>query len=192
MGVRSQGPAFEASCPSSALEKLSAWAANSLGVRYPRLLCGRSSLYSFRHAAIFPAHRTGFETSSLPDTLPAAARENSPRVHSTSAFPAECPSTRSAAPHTMRESVDSLAPARCSQRIAKGCPRSATIPSNTRVILPGKARIHFQGQHSLVYASTTLSTWIAMKREWVPRGAVVNEIRGVVDLNRKSYIQLQL
>jgi hypothetical protein len=29
-------------------------AANSFSVRYPKLLCGRSSLYSFRHAAIFP------------------------------------------------------------------------------------------------------------------------------------------
>ena len=27
--------------------------ANSFGVLYPKLLCGRSSLYSFRHAAIF-------------------------------------------------------------------------------------------------------------------------------------------
>ena len=38
MGVWGKGPAFEASGPSSALQKLAAWVANSFGVRYPKLL----------------------------------------------------------------------------------------------------------------------------------------------------------
>ncbi len=42
-----------ASSPSFPRLALAVRAANSLGVRYPRLLCGRSSLYSLLHAAIF-------------------------------------------------------------------------------------------------------------------------------------------
>jgi hypothetical protein len=37
---------------SSSLDPASG-SASSQGGKYPRLLCGRSSLYSFRHAAIF-------------------------------------------------------------------------------------------------------------------------------------------
>jgi hypothetical protein len=46
--------AFESLAARTAVSKLTTCAsANSLGVRYPKLLCGRSSLYSLRHAVIF-------------------------------------------------------------------------------------------------------------------------------------------
>jgi len=55
MGEREgQGMAFESLVPRSSPSKLAAWAAaKSLGVLYPKLLCGHSSLYSFRYTAIF-------------------------------------------------------------------------------------------------------------------------------------------
>ena len=60
--------------------------ANSFGVKYPRLLCGRSSLYSiFRDDLTLP-----IEQVLKPDTtniLPAAVRGSSPRVRS-AALPA--------------------------------------------------------------------------------------------------------
>jgi hypothetical protein len=54
MGEREgQGTAFESLAPRTAVQKpaVCAWA-NSFGVLYPKLLCGRSSLYSILHAAI--------------------------------------------------------------------------------------------------------------------------------------------
>ena len=49
--------AFESPCPAQPLRDPLSWdsriAANSCGVRSPRELCGRSPLYSSRHASIF-------------------------------------------------------------------------------------------------------------------------------------------
>src|SRR2546428_679145 len=63
-------------------------------------------------------------------------------------------------PHARKCRLVSSGP--LSQRIAKGCPRSATIASNTRVTLRlAKLVSTSKAKHSRVYASTTLSTRIA-------------------------------
>ena len=79
------------------------------------------------------AHRTGSETSSPPNTLPAADHGSFPPAHSASAFPAECVPTRSAAPHTMPESAGSSAPARCRNEPPAALharPQSAPAPAS--------------------------------------------------------------
>jgi hypothetical protein len=102
------GAAIKVEPASAALSDI----ANSLGVRYPRLLCGLSSLYSLRQAAISAVNRTGSGTSSPPNTLLATVRGNFPRARPASAFPAECVLTRSAVPHTTPENAGSSISAR--------------------------------------------------------------------------------
>jgi len=72
MGEREgQGMAFESLASRSAVKKPTACAwANSFGVLYPKLLCGRSSLYSFRHTATLEVCEERFKYHSINLLLP--------------------------------------------------------------------------------------------------------------------------
>src|SRR6185369_9684961 len=129
--------------------------ANSFGVKYPKLLCGRSSLYSFFHAAIFrrasnrslkPAHRqTFFPQPSVktldPRILRRLARLNVQQLD----LPLDTPGQKMPAGQ-LRPVV-----------AADGCgiPRSAMISSSTRVTLRlAKLVSTSKPRHSRVQAST--------------------------------------
>jgi len=101
------------------------------------MLCGLSRYTLSATPRFFAMHRTSSETSSTSNTLPAAVRESSRRVHSASAFLAECAPIRSAAPHSRPRSDDSSVPVRChsgSSSVVPARPRSRPAPkrrSNT-------------------------------------------------------------
>jgi hypothetical protein len=113
MGVWGKGPAFEASCPSSALKKLLAWERTLSEFGIPGCCAVAPRCTPFATLRSSAAHRTSSETNLLPNTLLAAVRESSRPARSASACPAECALTRSAVPRTTPENGDSSAPARC-------------------------------------------------------------------------------
>src|SRR6266436_680342 len=133
--------------------------ANSRGVKFPRLLCGRSSLYSSFHAPIFTRasnkfpNQLGFKHSS----------RSFPWKLSTCAFCTGRPgsictsSIFRSIPHARKCRDVNSGP--LSQRIASGNPRSATIRSNSRVTLRlAKLVSTSSAKHSRVYTSITLNT----------------------------------
>src|ERR1043166_5554693 len=133
--------------------------ANSRGVRYPRLLCGRSSLYSSLHAAIFLRASNRF-----PNQLAFKhSSRNFPWKLSTNAFCTGRPGSictnsifRSSA-HARKCRLVNSGP--LSQRIASGAPRSATIFSSSRVTRRlGNPLSASSVKHSRVYTSITLNT----------------------------------
>src|SRR5229473_506587 len=133
--------------------------ANSRGATYPKLLCGRSSLYSSFHAPIFAR-----ASNKLPNQL--AFRHSSrsfPWKLSTYAFCTGRPGsmcTKSifrSIPHARKCRLVNSGP--LSQRIASGTPRSATIRSSSRVTLRlAKLVSTSNAKHSRVYTSITLNT----------------------------------
>ena len=139
--------------------------ANSRGVKYPRLLCGRSSLYSSFHAAIFCrasnkfANQLAFKHSS----------RNFPWKLSTYAFCTGLPGSmctnsifRSSPQARKWRDVNS---GPLSQRSASGLPRSTTTFSNSRVTRRlAKLLSTSRSKHSLAYTSIMLST-----RNFLPR-----------------------
>src|SRR6266436_4946621 len=133
--------------------------ANSRGVKFPRLLCGRSSLYSSFHAPIFTRasnkfpNQLGFKHSS----------RSFPWKLSTCAFCTGRPgsictsSIFRSIPHVRKCRDVNSGP--LSQRIASGTPRSATIRSNSRVTRRlAKLVSTSKARHSRVYTSITLNT----------------------------------
>src|ERR1043166_1170419 len=133
--------------------------ANSRGVRYPRLLCGRSSLYSSLHAAIFTR-----ASNKFPNQLAFKhSSRNFPWKLSTNAFCTGRPGSictnsifRSSAHARICREVNS---GPLSQRIASGAPRSATIFSSSRVTRRlGNPLSASSVKHSRVYTSITLNT----------------------------------
>src|ERR1051325_10446415 len=133
--------------------------ANSRGVRYPRLLCGRSSLYSSLHAAIFLRASNRF-----PNQLAFKhSSRNFPWKLSTNAFCTGRPGSictnsifRSSA-HARKCRLVNSGP--LSQRIASGAPRSTTIFSSSRVTRRlGNPLSASSVKHSRVYTSITLNT----------------------------------
>src|SRR6266403_1636364 len=133
--------------------------ANSRGVRYPKLLCGRSSLYSSFHAPIFAR-----ASNKLPNQLAFRhSSRNFPWKLSTYAFCTGRPGsmcTKSifrSIPHARKCRDVNSGP--LSHRIASGTPRSATIRSNSRVTRRlAKLVSTSSANHSRVYTSITLST----------------------------------
>ena len=121
--------------------------ANTRGGTFPKLLCGRSSLYSSLHASIFTR-----ASNKFPNQL--AFKHSSrcfPWKLSTCAFFTGRPGSmctnsifRSSAHARICRDVNS---GPLSHRIASGAPRSATIRFQLPRHSPArKARLHFQGQ----------------------------------------------
>src|SRR5207249_7193975 len=132
--------------------------ANSRGAKYPKLLCGRSSLYSSLHALIFTR-----ASNKFPNQLAFRhSSRNFPWKLSTCAFCTGRPgsictnSIFRSIPHARKCRLVNSGP--LSQRIASGNPRSATIRSNSRVTLRlAKLVSTSSAKHSRVYTSITLN-----------------------------------
>src|SRR5229473_3187608 len=133
--------------------------ANSRGATYPKLLCGRSSLYSSFQAPIFAR-----ASNKLPNQLAFKHSSRSfPWKLSTNAFCTGRPgsictmSIFRSVPHARKCRDVNSGP--LSQRIASGTPRSATIFSSSRVTRRlAKLVSTSSAKHSRVYTSITLNT----------------------------------
>src|SRR5581483_11067250 len=133
--------------------------ANTAGGTFPKLLCGRSSLYFFFHATIFRR-----ASHKFPNQLAFKhSSRNFPWKLSTCAFCTGFPgsicttSIFFSSAHAKKCRLVNSGP--LSERIASGTPRSATIVSSTRVIRgPGNPVSTSSAKHSRVYTSITLNT----------------------------------